>query len=407
MLTKSILASDAQPIDAAISVPDAMSIDTSCTSSDIGNQLGRTPFNTDLLDDAVMSSCGGAGSADQAFIWTAPTSDYYIFDTFSADFDTVLSIYEECGGQELICNNNVGPIPQSEVVRKFESGAQAILVVDGAAGDRGAGDLNIQRVTCPDIDIEDQSFPLRDLSNTDSGDSYSGDCGGAGHDDRTYHWVAPDDGVYYFHATAEAFKPIVYLLDGPRCADRVLGCNIAGVPEHGAEVVRRLNAGQSVSIVVDSDGGSGLFTLDIGVKANRCPNDTLSIDAPISFADFEPRLLAASCTAISGFDGVGERFDAGDLTFNVTLPGIAPPGRGHCDVIVRSSQEFVLYALDDGDCRGAETDCKLSVPEPPEFNSFVRLNMAEVETQRTVVITDVSPFDSGSLNIETACAAVL
>ncbi|WP_428268575.1 hypothetical protein [Haliangium sp.] len=398
----------AVPPDATVSPPDARAIDTSCVTAGMAQDIGITPVSTDTSSDTISASCGGQGSNDQVFEWTAPATDYYVFDTFNADFDTALAIYEECGGAELACSNNVGAVAQSELVRKFELGTQAIIVVDGVANDRGTGELNIQRVACPDVDLEGQSFPIVQ-STVGYGDDFSSSCGGAGFEDRAYHFVAPEDALYYFHATSDSFQPIVNVLDGPRCSDRLLGCNTAADGTFGAEVVRRLDAGQEVTVLVDGNNNGGLFTLDIGISDARCPEEALDPFGSTTFPDFSPRVLAPSCSFIAGRDGVGERFDSDDITFEITIPARPATGSGSCDVVVTSAGEFVLYALDDGECRGAETDCVIAAvdpSDPPDYTASVTLRMQDQESRRTVVIADTSPFTDGDIQIDVPCQAI-
>ena len=199
-----------------------------CAEALVPSTLEPTPVNTEALADDYTPSCGAAGALDQAIGFTAPVTDYYVFDTFGSGFDTVLALYDQCGGAELACNNNAGMQPQSELVRKLREGERALAVVEGNAGDTGTGALRVSRVTCPDADLEDRTFPVS-LNTASFGDDHGGACGGAGQEDRAYHWVAPRDGLYAFRVDSRTFTPTISVVSGPRCSDSQLGARTRGV----------------------------------------------------------------------------------------------------------------------------------------------------------------------------------
>jgi hypothetical protein len=391
------------PIDAPI---DAIPIDTTCNEGPATDGTGATIIDTDPAGNEFTATCGGESSPDQMLLWTAPVTDYYVFDTFGSGFDTVLALFDQCGGNELACSNNVGDAVQSELVYKLVQGQQALVLVDGAAGDSGQGTLNIQRVACPDSDLEGQTFPL-ELSTLGFGDDQSA-CGGAGQEDRAYHWVAPADGLYYVRATSESFTPVVSLLDGPRCTDRVLGCNPAVSGQYGAEVVRFLRAGQSVSIVVDGTDGAGLFTLDIGLKADQqCPESEL-IDGTFS-DDFTAPTLSSSCgaTRTSGF--FGELYEVPDKVYFFSTPGFGPGCGGSCTVSITAPQSVVLYAIEGNECSGAEIECKVLTVDAATNQAAGSISLPIGAEARfyTVVVADRFVNDQGAgFTVTFSCAAV-
>jgi hypothetical protein len=396
-------------IDAGIDAAIDAGIDTTCSEGTIETGTGGTTFDTAPAGNEFAATCGGESSPDQMLLWTAPVTDYYSFDTFGAGFDTVVALFEECGGAELACSNNVGDVSQSELVHKFVQGQQALLLIDGAAGDSGQGVLNVQRVTCPDTDIEGQAFPL-ELSTLGFGDDLTSQCGGAGQEDRAYHWVAPADGLYYFRATAESFRPVVSLLDGPRCSDREIACDAAVNRDYGAEAVRFLRTGQSVSVVVDGIDGAGLFTLDIGLKADQqCPEATLEDVADQSGA-FTAPTLSASCapTRTTGF--FADLYEVPDRVYSFEMFGLAGPGcGGGCSITVTSEQAFVLYGLEGNDCGGAEVACLLAEPNEVGDTATATLSLSagDEATFYTIVVADRFGNDpDAGFVIEVQCFAV-
>jgi hypothetical protein len=395
--------------------PPDSSVDTSCSEGAATSGTGSTALDTEPAGNEFFATCGGESSPDQMLVWTAPVTDYYILDTFGSGFDTVLAVFDECGGQELACSNNVGDSAQSEVVQKLYQGQPALVLVDGAAGDSGQAALNIQRVTCPDSDLEGLTFPV-ELSTLGFGDDFTPPCGDATGEDRGYHWVAPADGLYYFRATSDTFTPVVTLLDGPRCTDRVLACNLASSGTYGAEAVRFLRAGQRISVIVDGrskdgndTGGAGLFTLDIGIKeGDQCPETTLVGGAP--FADqLTAPTLSSSCGFTRQSGNFGELYEVPDKVYTMHLDGLGVSCRNTCNITVRSDAPVVLYTLEGNDCGGAEIECKIS--QVPAAGGLAEATVSlsangEVDADYTIVIADRFKDGSDTYDIEVSCSAV-
>ncbi|MBL4636589.1 MAG: hypothetical protein JKY56_22245, partial [Kofleriaceae bacterium] len=228
----------------AASIPDATTDAAStpdaglpfCVDNTI--PVGTSNVNTELggTDDFAPSCTSGTGN-DQAFLWKAPVTDYYVFDTVGSNFDTVLSLQTTCeANSEIACNNNRGAESISELVRKVEANDALVVIVDGFAGSQGVGKINIERVSCPDEDLEGQTgFPLVQTT-INAGDDNTSVCGGAGFPDRAYHWVVPEDGLWAFNATAAGFATTIAVQDGPRCQDELLGCSTSSGPELHSEV---------------------------------------------------------------------------------------------------------------------------------------------------------------------------
>jgi hypothetical protein len=395
--------------------PPDSDIDTSCREGAATDGTGATMLDTEPAGNEFAATCGGESSADQMLVWTAPVTDYYVIDTFGSSYDTVLAVFDECGGQELACSNNVGDSAQSEVVQKLRQGQPALVLVDGSAGDSGQATLNIQRVTCPDADLEGQTFPV-ELSTLGFGDDFSSQCGGSGNEDRAYHWVAPADGLYYFRATSETFIPVVTLIDGPRCTDRVLACNPGEGGEYGAEVVRFLRAGQQVSVVVDGrasgpdgTGGAGVFTLDIGIKqGDQCPETTLMTSGPFS-DQFTAPTLSSSCGNTRQGGNFGELYEVPDKVYTMHLDGFGVGCANFCDVTVRSERPVVVYVLEGNDCGGAERECVIAdiPPAGGMAETSVRLEaFGEVDADYTVVIADRFKDGVIAYQVEVVCSAI-
>ncbi len=118
-------------------------VDLACANFDLGTQTGNVvAFGTTVgAGDQFTSACNGAEATDVAYSWTAPATGIYTFDTFGSDFDTVLSLYDQCDGDEFACNDDAIDV-QSELTVFLDSADVVVVVVDGY-GETGNYVLNI------------------------------------------------------------------------------------------------------------------------------------------------------------------------------------------------------------------------------------------------------------------------
>jgi hypothetical protein len=371
------------------SVAEAPEDPFSCAAGAVTEVPAAAPIDTEVAGDSVAPSCGSSGARDQTFGFTAPVTDYYVFDTFGASFDTVLSLYDRCNGAELACNDNAGALPQSEVVRKLREGERALVVVEGRAGDTGTGMLHVSRVSCPDADLEEQTFPLT-VSTASFGNDLSSACGGGAQEDRAYHWVAPKDGLFAFRADSTTFTPVVNLRAGPRCSDQALGCNSAEAGIGHAEVVRRLKAGDAVTLEVDGRNGAGPVTLNIEERTATCPSEAFPTGPNPVTGRLATRVLAPSCGSVEVPGGVsGSRFELGDHSYSYTMAPVAEGCAATATFELTTSEPMYLYALDGDDCSGAELACTPTAVVGGMNTASVRLPAAVGVAKRyTVVVAD-------------------
>ena len=398
--------------DASALPPDANVVPHfACTSQQFIPEVGTALLNTEIESDDETLSCGTASATEALFSWRAPATDYYVFDTIGSEFDTVIALKNECDGAELACNNNLSTdATASELVQKIMLGRNLIVAVEGFAGDQGSGQLNIARVACPDSDLEDQVFPVT-LSTSGAGDDNSTSCGGAGQSDRAFHWVVPSDGLYAFKVVAAGYRAVISVLDGPRCKDTELGCSKSSLLGARAEVVRRLVAGQQVSLYVDGVDGAGAFEIDVSERVATCPED--SIDTSMLFVQggsigplsgtYSARTLAPSCGFPEISDGIAAIQELRDMTYQLDIPG---PGAGcsaDCTVTVSSPGTITAYLLDENDCSGREIDCKNS-----SFGGDVTLNVSSANNDAgtyTLVVSEAA-LDSPDYSIQIDCMQI-
>ena len=124
-----------------------------CAYEDLGSVVPRT-LEASLAgqEDQHALGCGYGLAGDRAYEFTAPVDGMYQFDTLgTTQADTVLALYDQCGGTEAACNDDAGVWPEdmnSVIVRNLVAGQTVVVVVDSYDGDIGTGSftLNIDLV---------------------------------------------------------------------------------------------------------------------------------------------------------------------------------------------------------------------------------------------------------------------
>jgi len=365
---------------------------------------GLVDVDTAPAGDDFTGSCGGAGSADVAYQWDVPYDGFFVLDTAGSDFDTLLYLFDDCGGTELACNDEAEGSVASRVVAPFEMDDRVLVVVDGNAGESGQAVLNINPVECPSADLTGQALPA-ELSNAAGDDVHGGPCGGDGNPERTFRWQAEQAGLYAILVDSEAFPAALYLEDGPICGGPELACN--GAAFGHAEVMRVLEAGQYVTIIVDSQGGVGSFDIDIVPLGDSCPGSVLDQFASGDITDF-PNTMSSSCGPSGWMEG-GTFNPLPDATYAWTSPGMIGSNSG-CEITVTSGFPLAL-SLQAGNCDGPEVQCSQGM-----FDDTVGLYVGTVSvghippTDFTVTVSPAGePFTwvgGSGYAIEVVCFAV-
>jgi hypothetical protein len=138
-----------------------------------------------------------------------------------------------------------------------------------------------------------------------------------------------------------------------------------------------------------------------------CPEAVLPDDAPFS-DDFAGPTLSGSCgfTRSTGF--FGDLYEVPDKVYTYEMFGLPGAGcRGQCDIVVSSSQSFVLYALEGADCGGAEVACHVGEINPTGATATATLTLEAGDESAiyTIVVADRFADQSG-FDIQVQCSAV-
>ena len=150
-----------------------------CVDTDLGGVFPQTIMGdlTGATDD-YAPTCGQGGGPDVTYQFTAPVAGFYSFDTIGTTaFDTMLAIYDVCGGTEVACHDDIvrGVDQDSVIELHLEAGQSVVVVADSFAGQVGPYVLNIGLGTVDDCAPD----PCQNGSAcTNVGFSYACDCTG-------------------------------------------------------------------------------------------------------------------------------------------------------------------------------------------------------------------------------------
>ena len=85
----------------------------------------------------------GGGSPGVSFLWTAPSSGRFVFDTCGSGYDTTLGVRApDCDGDTLDCNDDWSGL-RSQVQISADAGDTFVVVVSGFSGDVGRYMLSV------------------------------------------------------------------------------------------------------------------------------------------------------------------------------------------------------------------------------------------------------------------------
>lgn len=112
---------------------------------DLGGALGSpvAAGSTVGLSNDLRPACIGSSAPDAAYIWTAPASATYVFDTLGSGFDTVLEIHNYSNNALLGCNNDAPIYLHSTLTLPLAAGQTILIFIDGYAAASGTYQLNI------------------------------------------------------------------------------------------------------------------------------------------------------------------------------------------------------------------------------------------------------------------------
>lgn len=108
------------------------------------------PFNNACATTSTpVFSCSGSAQADLWFDYTAAFTAPHTIDTLGSTFDTIMEVYDACGGASVGCDDDIAfpTNPESQVVVNLTAGVTYKIRVGGFLTARGDITLNIRTGT--------------------------------------------------------------------------------------------------------------------------------------------------------------------------------------------------------------------------------------------------------------------
>jgi hypothetical protein len=317
----------------------------SCGVTDLGGASPQTVSGTSAGGvDALEPSCSPASTREVVYSFTPDVTATYTF-AVSAGFATTLYLLDDACA-ETHCSDIGSQGADPELTANLVAGETTYVVVDGFQ-DEGPFTLSVSDaplVPCPGAALGDPPQTVTG-DNTGGADLFMGSCaflpGGA---EATFSFTAQSDGEYLFDATGSAFPVVIYVLDSA-CGGTELACNSDFL---APKVLVDLAAGQTVTVVVDASGPTGVGAYTLQVTATNCPGATIgALPATVTddLANYTD-VFTPSCLFFSGADAL----------YGFTAP---TAGKYAFDTF-GSTVDTDLYAL-SGSCNGQELACNTEI----------------------------------------------
>lgn len=255
-----------------------------------GNPAAEGDSSTaDALADGT-ASCAPQASHDVWYTYTATCDGVATIDTLgSAMTDPVLSVYDGCGGAELVCSDDNGD-DLRPVVEFVTTSGHAYAVRVACNGTPGAFQLNVRcdgtpaNDACASAALVTDGAPAVTADNTRAADpdDAEADCAAASDGDLWFEYIATCDGTVRMATTNASVDTVLSVYDA--CGGNTVVCNDDTGESTLSAVAFSASAGTSYWIRVASLVGRGRFDLNIacgGAPANdACDNPQAVVDGP-------------------------------------------------------------------------------------------------------------------------------
>ena len=273
------------------------------------------PGATALASNDAAGSCGLTDTAkDVWYSFTAPHDGEFTFSTCDAiGFDTVLSLWDTCGGTELVCDDDTDfpctfSVLRSELHHSMANGESVLIRIAGYNGATGSYVLHVGEILPPPPPpANDECSGAAVLTNganqafdttsaTDSGIGIAG-CGlpTTIHNDLYYTYQASCTGDVTIATCGTSYDTVLAVFDA--CGGNQVACDddsCDGTNPPGSALASTLtfsaNAGTTYVVVVGTylagTRGPGLLSIDCAGSPPVCPAD-FNGDGFLDFFDYD------------------------------------------------------------------------------------------------------------------------
>jgi hypothetical protein len=359
--------------------------------------VGSNAFNSSFAGTEGTASCGfggDPGGSDVFFTFTAPSADTWRFATCGSSFDTIVSVFDACGGTELACNDDACGL-QSAAVVALTAGQVVRVRIAGFAGASGAGTLDIAVPPAGDSCAAPLVATVGSTSfdTSAAGGDDATNCGGSG-PDLFYSFTPAASGGYQIDTCGSGFDTVIAVLSD--CSTEII-CNDDSDCGAGfslqSTVAATLVAGTTYIIQVDGFGGaSGAGTLNISGPISGPANDLCANATPVTLGSnpFDNRFAGTEGTSSCGFGG---STGFSDVYFSFVAPAANTYRFDTCGTF------DTQLSIEDG-CGGTELACN---DDSCGLSSALSIALTAGQNVRVRVAGwDAASQGAGNLNVSIA-----
>ncbi len=221
--------------------------------------------NTEGATGEDTSGCSGSDTLDVWHIFTPTQSGPVTISLAGSSFDTTLAIYDQCGGTEIICNDDAAGTRQSQIIIPMDAGTPYLIRVAGYDNQTGKYVLTVNSNNPPQNDecsnaIEiTEDIPWFGSTEDATGDG-SSNCSGSNDRDVWHVFTPIRTGLYIFRLYA-AFDSSIAVFD--TCHGIELACNNETCSSAGSELAMHMIENTSYLIrVAAANGQAGDYVIE-------------------------------------------------------------------------------------------------------------------------------------------------
>lgn len=249
---------------------------------------GQITGNTTIGNASGAASCGNSnGAPDLWYTYVATCTGDLSVDTCGSGFNTVVAVFDGCGGAELACNDDCAGTPcagnSSCLTVPVTAGNTYYIRMAGSNGAAGPFNLNLRcgapavplNDTCANATVIATDEVTLDGTTLGATTDGSGSCGNSNASpDVWYSWAEPYDSNLTINTCGTLYNSVISVYDG--CGGTELACNQScgnpnwcGAPA-SCLTFPVLGGHQYLVRVSGVGGGSGPFRLyladDVGAR---------------------------------------------------------------------------------------------------------------------------------------------
>nr|AYM52930.1 hypothetical protein [Sorangium cellulosum] len=353
-----------------------------CTPTALEPVVPQTVTGTTVgLEDQVSSDCDYTSSPDATYTFTAPEAGDYVFSA-RAPGEVILEVLEEgtCAGESLDCDI---ASDESTVMVELEAEETVLVAVSSPGRSLRSFTLDVFKAPpCPGQDLGSTVPQTVTGSNEGLPDVLSACFASTTGGEATYSFTAPNGGVYLFDTQGSSFPVLMDVRSGS-CDGEFVTCADSDVTP--ARTTVPLAAGETVVLVLDTEGETGTYQLEISEVP--CPLIDLGSTAPQTVTGTTAELfdlLQPSCGDSGG----------PEATYRFTAPA-----DGLYTFDTEGSTFDTVLDVRSGSCAGPSLRCNDNVDPSGEVTTS-RVSVL-LSADQTVIVSLDSDSTSGEymLNI--------